>query len=419
MNFRRSIPALGAFFVAAAFAGCGDSVPENAVVKVDDTAIERSTFDHWMQVAASTSQGQAGEATRVSIPKPPEYTECVADKKKTAPKPAKGQPRPTDDQFKTQCKQEYESLRDQVLSFLIAAQWVQKEANDQGVKISDSEINKRLEETKKQSFPKEADFQKFLKDSGMNLQDVKFRVRVEQLQQKLVEKITKGKDQVNDQQIKAYYEKNKERFAQPERRDLRVVLTRDEAKAQEAKKAIEGGSSFKDVAGKFSIDETSKAQGGALLGVTKGQQDRALDEAVFKAERGQLQGPVKTQFGFYVFQVQKVTKASQQELKEVRDQIKQALQSENQQKALDQFIKDYRDKWKDKTNCREGFVTQECKNAPKQDTNTQQVPGQPQGAPPQNGVPPQDGGAPPQNGAPQEVPVPQDGAPEQEVPVQP
>jgi foldase protein PrsA len=401
MRLRRT-SALGAFFVAAAVAGCGDSVPENAVVKVDDTPIERTTFDHWMQVAAATSQGQAGEAQRASIPKPPEYTECVADKKKNAPKPAKGQPRPTDDQFKTQCKQEYESLRDQVLSFLIAAQWVQKEAQDQGVKISDAEIDKRLEETKKQSFPKEADFQKFLKDSGMNLQDVKFRVRVEQLQQKLVEKITKGKDQVTDQQIKAYYEKNKERFAQPERRDLRVVLTRNESQAEAAKKAIEGGDSFKAVAKKYSIDETSKAQGGALLGVTKGQQDRALDEAVFKAQRGELQGPVKTQFGYYVFQVQKVTKASQQELKEVREQIKQALQSENQQKSLDQFIKDYRSKWKDKTNCREGFVTQECKNAPKQDTNTQQVPGQPQqGAPaPQDGAPPQQ--------APQEVPVPQE-----------
>jgi len=355
---------------AAALTACGDSVPGNAVAKVGDDSISNSDFDHWMRVAAISSQGaQPGaKKTAPQIPQPPDYAACVANKKKTAPKPAKGQPQPTDAQFKAQCKQEYEGLRDQVLQFLISARWIQGEASDQNVKVTDAEVNKQFQQTKKQSFPKEKDYQKFLKDSGMTQDDILFRVKLDTLSNKLREKVTKGKDKVTDQQIAAYYNKNKQRFAQPERRDLRIVLTKDKAKAEAARAAVASGQSFKDVAKKYSIDQASKSQGGVLLAVAKGQQEKALDQAVFKAKKGELVGPVKTQFGYYVFKVQKITKASQQSLAQAKETIKQLLASQNQQKSLDTFVKDFRKKWKKQTNCKKGYVTQDCKNAPKQKT---------------------------------------------------
>lgn len=368
MNLRLLL-AVGAIAVpAAALSACGsDSVPGNAVAKVGNDSITTTDFNHWMRVASISSQGaQPGQkATAPSIPQPPDFAACVANKKKTAPKPAKGQPSPTDAQFKAQCKQEYEGLRDQVLQFLISAHWIQGEASDQSVKVTDAEVNKQFQQTKKQSFPKQTDYAKFLKDSGMTQDDILFRVRLDTLSNKLRQKVTKGKDTVTDAQISAYYNKNKARFAQPERRDLRIVLTKAKAKADQARAAIAGGQSFKTVAKKFSIDQASKSQGGVLLAVAKGQQEKALDTAVFNAKKGQLVGPVKTQFGFYVFKVQKITPASQQSLAQAKQTIKQLLASQNQQKSLDTFVKDFRDKWKKKTNCKSGFVTQDCKNAPK------------------------------------------------------
>jgi foldase protein PrsA len=368
-------PALGAFFVSAAVAlsACGgDSIPGNAVAKVGDQPISMDTFNHWMQVAAISSQGQTGAApdAKAAVPDAPDFKVCIANKTKSAPKPAKGQPKPTESTFKTQCQQEYDGLKQQVLQFLISSQWIQGEAKDQGVEVPQKEIDKQFETTKKQSFPKPADFDKFLKTSGMTLEDIKFRVKLDALSNALRKKITEGKDKVSDKEIQAYYDKNKSRFAQPERRDLRIVLTKTEAKANEAKAALDGGQSFKDVAKKFSIDQASKNQGGVLLAVAKGQQEKALDEAVFAASPNQLQGPVKTQFGYYIFQVTKVTPASQQSVKDATATIKQLLASQNQQKALDEFVKDFRDKWKGKTNCRKEYVTQDCKNAPKPKTTT-------------------------------------------------
>ena len=348
---------------------CG-GVPGNAVATVDGEPIEKKEFDHWMTIAAKSGGQQAAQ-----IPQPPAFTECIANKRKTLPKQAKGQPKVTDEQLKTQCKQEYEALRDQVLQLLISFQWIEGEAADQGIKVSDAEVKKQFDTQKKASFPKEADFEKFLKDSGQSMEDIMLRVRLDVLSNKIREKITKGKDKVTDAAIEKYYNENKQRFAQPERRDLKVVLTKTEAKADEARQAIEDGESWKDVAKEYSIDQASKAQGGKLAAVAKGQQEKSLDDAVFKASKGELVGPVKTQFGWYVFEVDKVTEASQQTLEEAKTTIKQLLASQQQQKALDSFVKEFRKKWKDKTECRENYVTQDCSNAPKPKATPSTAPG--------------------------------------------
>ena len=83
-----------------------------------------------------------------------------------------------------------------------------------------------------------------------------------------------------------------------------------------------------------------------------------------------LVGPVKTQFGYYVFKITKVTPAVQQDLKDVKDAVKQAVISEKQSKAMGAFTKEFEKKWKARTECRKGYVIEQCKNAPKPKSNT-------------------------------------------------
>lgn len=372
---RRLAGLLAAGALAAVLAGCG-GVPGNAVAEVDGEAIEKADFDRWMTVAARSS-GQPD----AKVPVPPEFTECVAAKRKDNGK-TKGQPKQTDKQLKEQCKQEYDALRDQVMQLLISFEWIQGQAEEMGIEVSDADVRKEFERQKKASFPKDADYQKFLKESGQTEEDILLRVKLDTLSTKIRDQVIKGKDQVSGQQVKTYYDKNKARFAQPERRDLRIVLTKSKAKAEQAKAALEDGKSWKSVAKRFSIDEATKSDGGKLPGVAKGQQEKALDEAVFSADKGEIVGPVKTQFGYYVFQVSKVEEASQQTLKEAEATIKQLLASENQQKALDAFVKDFRKEWKDKTECRDGFVTQDCKDAP--EPTPTPTPGAPQPGQPES-----------------------------------
>jgi foldase protein PrsA len=354
---------------AALIAGCGNDVPPGAVAKVGDTTVTQDEFDKWLSTAV---RGQAQGGT-VAIPDPPSYSKCVAAKKKTPS--ATGQGKQNDAELKKQCKSEYETLKKEVMQFLIQAQWVEQEAKAQGIKVSDQTVQKALEDQKKQAFPNEEAYRKFLKTSGMSEADILFRVKLDQLQQKLTQKITEDAKKVSDQDIQAYYDKNKQRFAQPERRDLRVVLTKTKEKADAAKKALDDGQSWSTVVKQYSIDEASKAQGGKLPSVAKGQQDKALDDAVFAAPKGKIEGPVKTQFGWYVFEVEKITGASQQSLDQSKETIKNLLRSERQQKTLDEWIKDFRERYKNKTHCADDFRVAECDNAPKEKTDTGAVSG--------------------------------------------
>src|ERR1700754_1125061 len=345
--------------VSATVAACG-GVPGNSVATVDGESVSKTDFSHWLNVAAKSS-GQANAA----VPDPPDYVKCVAQKRKTTPAPAKGQPKVTDASLKKQCVTQYGQLRDQVLQLLISFKWIQGEADSMGVKVTDADVKKSFAEQKKQSFPKDADYQKFLKTSGQSESDIMQRVKLDLLSNKIRDKVIKGKDTVSAAQISDFYNKNKARFAQPEKRDLRVVLTKKKSEAETAYNALKSGDSWSKVAKKYSIDDTSKAAGGKLPAQAKGTLDKQLDDAVFSAKKGELVGPVKTQYGYYVFTVSAITEASQQTLAEAKETIKQTLASQGQQKALDTFVKDFTKRWKDKTECSEGYKTTDCANGPK------------------------------------------------------
>lgn len=368
------VAALGAvLLVGVTLVACGGGIPGNAVVSVNGTPVTTSTFNHWMEVAAGSSASGSTTGQKPVVPDPPTYKACIAHLEATAPKPAKGQPKPTAATYKAQCEQQYTALKQQVLGFLISANWVIGEAEAQGVKVSDAEVHKQFNQIKSQQFPKEADFQKFLSSSGQTVSDLLLRVKLDMLSQKIQQKVTKdaGK-KPSQQEIKSYYEAHKSQYGQPERRNILIILTKTQAQAEKAKKEIESGKSFSSVAKAVSIDPVSKAAGGSLPGVVKGQEQKALDEAVFKAKVNVLGGPIKTPFGYYVYEVKKTLPANQQPLSSVQSSIQQQLTAQKQQKALSEFVKNFRKKWEGRTECRSEYSVKDCKGykAPTTSTGT-------------------------------------------------
>jgi foldase protein PrsA len=363
----RLISALGAvFFVSLALVACGGGIPGNAVVQVNGTPITKAAFEHWIGVAASSSAG-ATTAAKPVAPDPPSYTACIAHLQATAPKPVKGQSAPTPAALKTQCEQQYTQLKQEVLGFLISSEWVIGEGSSLGVKVSDKEVKTQFEKIKTQQFPKPADFQKFLATSGQSVSDLLLRVKLNLLSSKIQQKIAKGKGTVTKAEIAKYYKENSTRFGVPEKRSVEIILTKAEAAAKSAKKEVQSGKSFASVAKKVSIDPTSKANGGLLPAVVKGQEEKALDTAIFSASKGVLSGPVKTPFGFYIFEVKSTTPGSQQTLAQSESSIKQQLTATQQQTALSKFVKEFKKKWMAKTECRSGYMVADCKGykAPK------------------------------------------------------
>jgi len=396
MKALRSIPALGAFFVllAVAVSACGSGIPGDSVANVAGSPISTQAFNHWMYVAA---KGQAAQSPGqpVIVPNdPPSFSKCVAQVRAQIPA-LKTTP---DKQIKSDCGQLFTSLSSQVMDFLIKAYWFQADAHKMGVKVTNAEVQTALATAKKGQFSTNAQFQAFLTSSGQTMPDILFRIRVQQVFRKLLAKHTAT---VSNAQIAAYYSSHQSQFGSPETRDLRIVLTKSQGQASAAKSALQHGASFKVVAKKYSTDATTRNIGGALTGVTKGQQDAALSQAAFSAPVNKLLGPIKGQFGYYVVEVTKITAAVTKTLAQSSALIKQTLISQSQSTAQTAVNTQAKSDWFKQTKCRSLYAMADCFGYKAPPASSLGVPPGSGGPPPgAGGAPPSSGGAPPSSGGP-------------------
>ncbi len=364
MKMWKSIAALGAFFVlVVSLAACGSGVQGNAVASVAGNPITKQAFDHWMYVAAAGNAAQSPGSPVIVPNDPPDFNGCIKQVRAQIPTLKKT----TDKTLRSECKSLFTSLSTQVMDFLIRAYWYQAEALQQHIKITDAQVQKAFQQDKQQAYPTEAQFQAFLKQSGQTLQDIYFRVRVNLIYQKLISKHVRT---VDKKAIQAYYFTHLSQFGTPETRNIRIVLTKTQAQALAAQKALKSGQSWNAVAKKYSTDPTTKNSGGLLTGVSRGQQDAALDQAAFSAAVNKLLGPVKGQFGYYVFEVVSIKKATQQSLAQATPLIQQTLSGQSQSSAQTAVDAQARTNWQKKTTCRSDYAMNDCSGykAPKTTT---------------------------------------------------
>lgn len=86
------------------------------------------------------------------------------------------------------------------------------------------------------------------------------------------------------------------------RASARHILVSSENECQALKGQIENGADFAELARQHSQCPSSR-RGGELGEFGRGQMVREFDEVVFSAAVGEVQGPVKTQFGYHLIEV--------------------------------------------------------------------------------------------------------------------
>lgn len=354
MKLLRNTLALGAFFVLALVAaGCGSGVPGNAVADVAGNPVTLRAFNHWMYLDAKNIASQQQGAPVVVPTDPPQYTQCIAALRSQIPT-LKSTSTKT---IRNDCAQQFKQLSSQVLNSLITDYWYQAEAAKQHLTVSNAQVVKTFQTAKRAGFPTDAQFQAYLKQTGLTLQDVLFQFRVTALYGKLA---AKHPTKVTPADIQAYYNSHLSRYTTPERRDVRIVLASSNAKALAAQAALKSGKSWSVVAKQYSIDPTSKSNGGLLANVTRGQQDQALDAAAFAAPINRLLGPVRGQFGYYVFEVTKITPTKTATLATATPQIQQTLTTQRQNSAAKLITAQARKDWRSKTTCRAPYIVSSC-----------------------------------------------------------
>ena len=96
----------------------------------------------------------------------------------------------------------------------------------------------------------------------MTLADLHYRIRLQLLSDGLRQQAMASAAPVTDDEVAAYFAAHHKRFDEPERRDVRIVLTRTRRQALRALKLLRGGISWRRVVRLLSIDFATRSNGG-------------------------------------------------------------------------------------------------------------------------------------------------------------
>lgn len=183
------------------------------------------------------------------------------------------------------------------------------------------------------------------------------RIKKKILAQKLLEKEVMELTKVSEDELKKYYEQNKEDYKVPEQLNAAHILVKlnegagekeDKAareKIQGLSKKIKEGSDFADLA-KENSDCPSSSRGGELGYFSRGQMVPEFEEAVFKLKAGEVSDVVKTKFGYHIIKLLDRKEAGQKEFGEVKEEIQQRLTKEKQKSTFESYTNDLKAKAK-------------------------------------------------------------------------
>jgi parvulin-like peptidyl-prolyl isomerase len=146
---------------------------------------------------------------------------------------------------------------------------------------------------------------------------------------------------VSDDEIREYYDANKDEFQQPLMVRARQIVVGTEEEADALRTRLVRGEDFAEIARLHSL--SPDAQSGGDLGVfAKGQMPEVFDEIVFRYRVGSISKVVKSPYGYHIFKVEDRIRPRLQKIEEVRDQIAAAI-FQGRQEA---FFKDWLDSLK-------------------------------------------------------------------------
>lgn len=240
-------------------------------------------------------------------------------------------------------KQEKEFKRN-IVEGLIEQELIVGEAQKRGIKVTDKEVEERINGIKRM-FPDEQKFQEALVKENIKLDELRNNIKVQGLVRKLSDQIA-GDVKVSAQEIQEYYNKNPAQFEVPEQIQASHILVKDEAQAKDILSQLQKGADFSELAKKFSIDPSNKDKGGDLGLVRRGQMAPEFEKALFELQPGQLSNPVKTSFGYHIIKARERKAPSKKTFEEAKSDIEQSLLQQKKQGKFRAFIDSLRKKAK-------------------------------------------------------------------------
>lgn len=301
--------ALPIALLSALVAGCGGgggsaSLKDNDVAVVGKTRITKADFEALL-AQAKRSYTQQGK-----------------------PFPKQGTP-------------EYQTVKSQAVTLLVQQAEREEKARDEGIDISNKQIDTRLAQIKKQYFQgSEKKYRAQLKKQNLTDAQVRKDIRAQLISEAVFKKVTANVKVSNDE-VHQYYLSNSQQYSKAQTRDVRHILVKSKTSARSIYAQLKGGNTqtWCKLAKKFSQDPSSKNNCGKLT-VSKGQTVPEFDKVAFSEKTNVVHAPVRNaQYGWFVIEpLSGVRPRSVTPEKQVSATIRQQLEQQKQNQAMSDWV---------------------------------------------------------------------------------
>ena len=217
-----------------------------------------------------------------------------------------------------------EELRENAMEILITKELQYQDAVRKGVKPDKSIVNEQMTRIRDR-FKGKKEFLAALQGAGMTEDDHRKMVEKDVVVSQIIKQTVVDPARQTDAMLKDYYDKNLTKFRQPESVRLRIITTKDLAKAQDALSRIHQGQDFGNVASRLSEDNY-RIMGGDLGYIHRGRVLPEIEEVAFRLKPGEVSDLIKADNTFFIVKTEERKAEHQLTFGESKDKLRKELE---------------------------------------------------------------------------------------------
>ncbi len=244
-------------------------------------------------------------------------------------------------------KEQLKEMKKQVLAILIGGRILYQAGTESGIEATPSEIKSALAKVRLQ-YPGSKTFK-----NNFTKAEMRRKVVVD----KFIRREFADKTIVTDEETRKYYHDHLADFTRPALIKISQIMIktsqndpRDKRQAalkkiKAVREKLQQGADFAKLARKYSEDP-SKANGGNMGFLMRGQMPKAFEDVVFKLKNGMVSAVISTGYGYHILMVTGNKPAYVTPYADIEKKLKGYLKQRDIQRKLEAFIKQRRDNTK-------------------------------------------------------------------------
>lgn len=217
-----------------------------------------------------------------------------------------------------------------------------------GVSVTPEMVKTKINQIKG-TFKSNAVFEHKLADRGMSLDQYQEELRTDLIMDQVIKKEVESKIKIDEKELKAYYDKNIDKFRTPDKVRASVILLKlppksnSEGKRQVQKKMqsildqTKGGTDFAGLAKKFSQDSLAP-KGGDLGFFEKKQMLPAFSERAFQLQVGEVSEIFQTKHGLHILKVTDKKPGIDRPFEDEKEDIRKTLLEKKSAQATRAYV---------------------------------------------------------------------------------